>query len=322
MNKNLSFILKFVVTIGVISLLYTLVKDDLPQLALSLRTVNRFYLVAGFVVFFFSTLITAQRLGLIFSIQGIGLKTKELVALTFIGFFFNSFLPTGIGGDVIKAHFTAKKFQEKKIEIYISVLADRVSGLFAMLSISFVAMLIVGGNLVALKTKLLIAGLFILMILVFIIMTKKGIIQRFGFLMAIFRKLKIDSLAKRSYQVFNDFKNHKKISLKIMLISFVSQFVLTLSCFVLAKSLNIQSNFVMFIVFVPLTSIVSLVPSLGGIGPREGAFIILFSPIIGLVGATALALVWLAYYWLVNLIGGIVYLFSSYRNFESKKYVQ
>lgn len=319
MNKWLNFVIKISVTIGVVSLLYWIIRDELSQLVSILCKINVVYVAAGFSIFLVSVLLAAQRLGLVFLTQGLRLKAKELLGLTFMGFFLNSFLPTGVGGDVIKAYYVAKKFSQKKIEIYASVFADRVSGLTAMISISFIAMFIINGDVVTQKIKFIIVILFLLTLLLVIFVLNKKFAQKFRLLLTFSKKFKIAHFIKRAYTALNNFKNHKGISLLIMLTSFISQIILAAACFILSKGLNIHLGLSMFIIFVPITSIVSMIPSLGGIGPREGAFIMLFSPFIGLADAAAIAILWLAYYWLVNFIGGIIYMFGSFRYIEIKK---
>ena len=319
MNKKFVLFIKIVVTVVIISLLYWMIKDNFAQLLLSLRSANLTYVLIAFVIFFINVLLATQRLGLIFSAQGIYINAKELIRLTFIGFFFNSFLPTGIGGDVIKGYYATKKFSHKKTEVYASVFADRLSGLIAMISISFVAMFIISGDVITHKLKLIITLVFALTVLFVILILNKKLVHKFRLLLPLLRKLKVENFVKKGYNVLNDFKSHRRTALFVILISLISQIILSTACFVLAKSLSIELSYFMFILFVPLTSMISMIPSIGGIGPREGAFIVLFSAFIGTVNTIVLALIWLAFYWMINCIGGFVYMFSSYQYKEIKK---
>ncbi len=57
---------------------------------------------------------------------------KEAFRLTFIGFFFNSAVPGLTGGDLVKAFYIAKQKPQAKVRAFMTVLVDRVIGLFAL----------------------------------------------------------------------------------------------------------------------------------------------------------------------------------------------
>ena len=50
--------------------------------------------------------------------QNIFLNIKDVTCLTFVGQFFNNFMPTTIGGDVIKAHY-ASNVTKKRLETFL-----------------------------------------------------------------------------------------------------------------------------------------------------------------------------------------------------------
>jgi len=60
----------------------------------------------------------------------------------------------------------------------------------------------------------------------------------------------------------------------------------------------------------PIISAMSLIPSINGLGIREGATVLLFAPLIGKENAFAISILLLAALFIVSIIGGIVYLAS------------
>ena len=62
------------------------------------------------------------------------------------------------------------------------------------------------------------------------------------------------------------------------------------------------------LLFMPLVSVVSMLPSINGLGIREGAIYFLFSPYVGQENAFALSLLWLFMLFLISLIGAITYI--------------
>jgi hypothetical protein len=71
-----------------------------------------------------------------------------------IAHFFNSFLLGSVGGDVLKAYYVARETHHKKTEAIITVVVDRIIGLFSMLILACIMMLLNTELLVTLNNKL------------------------------------------------------------------------------------------------------------------------------------------------------------------------
>src|SRR5215831_5784715 len=67
---------------------------------------------------------------------------REYISLYFIGTFFNLLLPTSVGGDVARAWYLDAG-TGKRWPAFLSVLADRLVGLFVLLVLAFVTALVV-----------------------------------------------------------------------------------------------------------------------------------------------------------------------------------
>lgn len=71
----------------------------------------------------------AARWFLLARAQGLSLSFKDMVELTMIGNFFNTFMPGSVGGDVIKAWYVAGQEPTRKTRAIFTVLLDRAIGL-------------------------------------------------------------------------------------------------------------------------------------------------------------------------------------------------
>lgn len=60
-------------------------------------------------------------------------------ALYLIGIFFNNALPSSVGGDVVKAFYLAREQKARQVDAVLSVLIDRVLGLYSLLLLSLVS---------------------------------------------------------------------------------------------------------------------------------------------------------------------------------------
>jgi uncharacterized protein (TIRG00374 family) len=69
--------------------------------------------------------------------QSIFIDLWAAVRLYFLGWFFNNFMPSSVGGDLIRAWYVSKH-TDRRFEAVLSVFVDRVIGLFSTLSVAAV----------------------------------------------------------------------------------------------------------------------------------------------------------------------------------------
>jgi len=97
-----------------------------------LKKAQWIYLLPAFVLFAFSKYIAAIRLNHFFHKIGIPLTHKSNLKLYLLGMFYNLFLPGGIGGDGYKVYRLNKEYKVASRKIFLAVLLDRLSGIFAL----------------------------------------------------------------------------------------------------------------------------------------------------------------------------------------------
>jgi uncharacterized membrane protein YbhN (UPF0104 family) len=101
--------------------------------------------------------------------------------------------------------------------------------------------------------------------------------------------------------------------LKALLTSIPFTLSLIVTQYSIARALSVDAPFYLFPLFVPIISIINLLPlSFNGLGMREGVYQFLFVP-MGVSSASAIAMS-LAFYFLrvgTGLIGGLLYAFKS-----------
>ncbi|HID90118.1 MAG TPA: flippase-like domain-containing protein, partial [Anaerolineae bacterium] len=89
--------------IGIGALIFLLWKIGLGETLAVLRTANLRLLGLAFGLFVVSLVIRAARWAVLLRALGLQVPLGRLVHLYFVGAFFNSFLPSGFGGDVVRA---------------------------------------------------------------------------------------------------------------------------------------------------------------------------------------------------------------------------
>jgi len=105
-RKLIFLALKILVSISLLIFLFR--KADIGNVWLLMQSMD--FLLFMFVVFLYavSQLISTYRWSLFLPNAGINILFLKLVSLYYIGMFFNIFLPTAVGGDVVKSYYLYK----------------------------------------------------------------------------------------------------------------------------------------------------------------------------------------------------------------------
>src|SRR5438876_9320856 len=88
-----------------------------------------------------TVLLGVIRWQLVLRVQGLELSFARTSEISLVAQFFNSFLLGSTGGDLLKAYYAARETHHKKTEAVVTVLVDRLLGLFAMLLFACLMML-------------------------------------------------------------------------------------------------------------------------------------------------------------------------------------
>jgi uncharacterized protein (TIRG00374 family) len=132
--------------------------------------------------------------------------------------------------------------------------------------------------------------------------------RQFRFIETLLNVLKLGSKVRQVYDGLHKFKDHKSLIVKAIVLSIVGQSANILVIYLVAVALGSQANIINFYLLVPVVHLISMLPSLNGLGIREGAYVYFFTPYIGREYAAAIGILWLALLFLLSLIGGIIYL--------------
>lgn len=131
LKRLLKTVLKFAVTAA--ALYFVIRKIEISDVIALYRQSNLVFILLALVFFALSKLVSAFRLNIYFRAIDIHLAEKTNIQLYLLGMFYNLFLPGGIGGDGYKVYLLQKQYQTGTKKILGAVLADRVSGMVALI---------------------------------------------------------------------------------------------------------------------------------------------------------------------------------------------
>lgn len=242
-----------------------------------------------------------------------------LVYLYYIGFFANNFIPSGFGGDLVKV-VSLRQRHGHGSEALSSVLMERVTGLVGS---SLIALAALAWNLYAHALTLDLPWL----LWALIIVTAVGIppiffiaraVDPIGLLLRIYPKATKLPFYDKFENLVNTIHRYPLRALVTSLfISLPFTLILILLQVMIAMALGVHLPFRIFALFVPVISIINLLPiTFNGLGLREGIYTFLFVP-VGVPAATAVSMS-LAFYFLrfsAGLLGGLMHALRSILSF-------
>ena len=307
MKNYLIFIGKAVVSIGLIW--YLLSITEFSAVFASLKSAIPFWLMLSFVTLLIGKILTSYRWQVLLKAQNIVIPLRFLIASVFVGQFFNSFLPTTVGGDAMRAYDTASQSNEATKSV-MSVFADRLIGVFALALLAFLALMV--GFLSGQDVSFYVIPVLLVFFLCSLAMLMIFNVRLVGFLDRVLKYLRLSKIAAKldeAYQSINILKDEPRILLIAFLVSILLQINVILFYYFIGVSLDLGVSFLYFSMIVPVALVVLLVPfSINGIGIREGIFVYLLTE-LGVQTKDAIALSWISFGLMLTqgIIGGVIF---------------
>jgi uncharacterized protein (TIRG00374 family) len=261
------------------------------------------------------SLVRAYRWGALVWALGVHASWWRLVGLYFVGAFFSLFLPTGVGGDAVKIYELSRGDSQAAAAIS-SVFVDRFLGLFVLFAMALLA-LAGSHELVTPQEQVLIALVFAISLLAAALVLQRTWIEAWGRRLGLNRALGRIKLLRELYESLHLYGT--SALLRATAASVVWNLVLILGYYLLGLAVGIDLSLKYFFLFVPIISVMLMLPSLGGLGVREGATVLLFQQVgVAESSALALALAYLVIVLATALIGAVVYIVQGMRGTRSE----
>lgn len=312
LSKNAKSLLSFLLRVGISGALlwYVFSRIDMEDTAEVLKSADLTYIFLAAGIFVFINGILLYRWFVFIKALDLLVPVKKVVEHYFYGLFGNLFLPTAIGGDLIKVIGLCKDSSEKP-KIVASVLIDRLSG-FASIAIVAVVAFIFGHKLVNDDTLIipivLMAGAILL--IAGILFNEK--IYSFGCRMfAWFPRLQKGLMTMHYDIALLKGANKYKEVIKGIALSCSSQVIFAFTFYFTAKALHQNIPVIYFLIFVPIICVAAAFPSIGGLGFREVGAAYLFGKVGVESGvAVSMSLINFLFMVMVGLVGGFVYVYT------------
>ena len=311
-KSKLTAVLRISVSLSLLALLLWLGRENFAKIRQLLSCVNISVFTLAFLLFIVSIIFMAWRLRIALAAKAYRFSIRDLFSLTLIGYFFTNFMPTSVGGDLVKGYYISRKIKSR-VSSYASVFVDRIMGMFSLILIASIALLIMRKDIEHKFIFWAFGFLFLFCIVFILLLINKKLLKRIGGslgLLRLLRTLKLDSLAKEAIASLNSYTNHKKKILQMLILSIIAQLISFFAIYILSNSLSVYIPFGKILLVMPIIAALCMLPvTMNGLGLREWGFVFFFSPNVGEAAALSFSLLYLAMFLLASLIGGIIYLF-------------
>jgi len=306
-----TILLRITSSILLLVLLFKFNKIDLGVLADDLRSADKRLFATGFLFFFFVYFLGFLRWQMLLRTVGVKIPLKRLICSFSGGVFFSIFLPSTIGGDLVRATDLSGHTHKAK-EVIATVFLDRLSGYIGLVLVVLLALLC-GRSLVLDKVVLTsVLVIIILLIIILLVLFNNRIYFKTTKFLSSPGSGKIKAAIKNMHREIHVFRNRKRLILLNLLVSFIIQLIVPVSAYFIGLSLGIKINFIYFFIFLPIIGAITLLPvAIGGLGLREGLFVVYFAK-AGVVKQLALAMSLLSFSCVVfyGAIGGLIYVLT------------
>ncbi len=226
-----------------------------------------------------------------------------------IGLFFNLAFPTAVGGDVVKMYYAGKPTRHYA-QSFAATFLDRDSGMLAMMLIACVGTFLLPATSSEIPIALIVWLSFGAFVAANVVIFMPALHRLLTWMLHAMHLPRFATRVDAISSAFQIMAKHPGILFDSLLISLINQLLVCVISYIAAEALHIHVAFLYFVVFIPVTTLITMIPvSLSGMGLREYAFVTLFSA-IGVAPASSLALALLSSAMIVlsAVPGGIIYM--------------
>jgi uncharacterized protein (TIRG00374 family) len=247
---------------------------------------------------------------------------RHFLLFYYVGMFFNLVLPTSVGGDLVRAWYLDGG-SGRKLPAFLSVFADRASGLLMLIAIAVVAAICSPIDVppraawtvyaVGAAAALGLLGLFLLSQCS--APSTEYSVLRLGW------RGRIDRLFDFAHAARSALIPGPRLFLATTLLSVVVQAANVIVLWLAGRALGTAVPAPYYWVLVPVVTLMTLVPvGLNGMGVREWGTVLMLAPLgVGTGEATALAFLWFLTFGAVSLVGAACYLLGRFPRFEVRR---
>jgi uncharacterized membrane protein YbhN (UPF0104 family) len=222
---------------------------------------------------FAALVIGALRWGILLRASGVDAPRRAVLRAYFSGVFANNFLPSGFGGDAVRAWLISSS-RSSLGRALTSVFADRATALLCVFPVGYAAQVLPG------YVPPRVFGLFVwcsvacgagLLLAILVVMRGESAIRRLP--------AAVVGPAHAVRRILHSYGRSRKMAFVLLGLGCAFQTVMLISAWAVSRSISLDVPFTLIVLVAPLVTILTVLPiSVAGFGVREGGYIALLAP--------------------------------------------
>jgi len=251
------------------------------------------FLLVALVVTLTGIVLSALRWQRVLVALEVPTRVRTALNLYLAGLFVGNFLPSTVGGDVVRIT-RLSRIRGERTGPFASVVLERLTG-WLVLPIITIAALLANPGLLHLghATRLAVAVSLVTLFLLAVMTALAGhprlggrLTQREGWM----------RFVGAVHLGLDQFRRRPAAAVEVLAVAFAYQLAVALAAYLAAGALDLSVGWTAILAFMPVVAIVQVLPlTVGGLGLREGAFILFLGP-LGVSTSQAIALGLLVYF--------------------------
>ncbi|MDP2211779.1 MAG: lysylphosphatidylglycerol synthase transmembrane domain-containing protein, partial [Candidatus Aquicultor sp.] len=262
-------LLKAAISVSLIGAL--LAKSDLDKYTELISNSSPLYLGLALLITVVSIVLSAYKWQLLVIAQGFSVPLRQLISSYFVGLFFNNFMPTSIGGDVVRV-LDLRKMTSSGPAAAASVVAERVLAAFTLGLIVLCGVAFGTGVMARYRVVILVfVGICALALLGILYAHRLApILSRY--------EASIAGKLKETAESIRSSVENKNTLVKVLFYSFIFQLmVVSINVFII-KALGLHVPIAFVFLFIPIIFAITMLPiSMNGLGLREATYAYFFA---------------------------------------------
>jgi uncharacterized protein (TIRG00374 family) len=305
-KKKLSFYLRF--AISLVLLAYVFYKAGLMQIWATIRQADLLFLILSVAITPLLVWASSWKWQVILRAMNIRVSAAKCFWLYVVGYFFNTVLPTNVGGDVVRAYAVGKS-TGKRAEAFSSVFVERFTGLSVLLLTAIIAFFLAIRQLWNLWLNIALILSVVGYTAILAVVLSPGLLNGLKRIIPLKPVQQLLEKLLKFQTATLSLRTHPGAFVFAMINSVFFYFLAIINVYISALAFRADLSFAGAVIITPIIMVITMLPiSIGGIGLAEGAYFFTFER-FGIIGAVGLsvALLMRAKALLAGAVGGIYY---------------
>lgn len=301
------FTLKFMFSASVLAFIL-ISRTSLRDIFATIKAADHLLLGISFSLHALGLVISAIRWQILIKAQDDWVPIGFLAKSYLVGSFFNLFLPTRIGGDVVRI-WDGSRYSKSLVKSSAIVLVERLSGIIVLFFFAICASLIrldLAQQFPVIWVSLILSFLGLSLLVLFLTPVADIMLGKLP------ERMPFSTIKQKIHQ-FRDtilfYRKRKRALGKALFWAALLQVNVIIHYHLIGEALHLNIALLDYFIFIPIVHLILLIPiTINGLGLREGAYLEIFR-YYGITSAAAISFSWidLAFMLIVGIVGGVIY---------------